>query len=96
MSVRAAAKGQHLGEAKRLVVCIHNVAQRPSVARRVARNLDVLLRGVAAAVDGAVPEIEFLTVPACPVASQRILCAFGLLLGHVSLFRRSDPKQQKV
>jgi hypothetical protein len=85
VSVRAAAKGQRLGEATRLVVRVHDAAQRPSVARRVARNLDVLLRGVAAAVDGSGPEIEFLTVPACPVASQRSLCAFGLLLGHVAL-----------
>ena len=63
------------------------------MARRVARNLDVLLRGVVAAVDGAGPEIDFLTVPACPVASQRSLCAFGLLLGHghaLALVRRRD------
>ena len=85
VSVKAAAKGHRLGEATRLVVRIHDAAQRPSVARRVAKNLDVLLRGVAAVSDAAVPEIEFLTVPACPVASQRSLCAFGLLLGHVAL-----------
>ena len=85
VSVRSATKGQRLGEATRLVVRIHDAAQRQSVARRVARNLDVLLRGVVAAGDGVGPEVEFLTVPACPVVSQRILCAFGLLLGHVAL-----------
>ena len=88
VSVRSVTKGQRLGEATRFVVRIHDAAQRPSVARRVAKNLDVLLRGVAAVSDAAVPEIEFLTVPACPVASQRSLCAFGLLLGHVALQAR--------
>ena len=86
VSVKSAAKGQRLGEAARLAVRIHDAAKRPSVARRVARNLDVLLRGMGAAVDGGVgPEVEFLTVPACPVVSQRSLCAFGLLLGHCAL-----------
>ena len=70
VSVKSAAKGQRLGEAARLVVRIHDAAKRPSVARRVARKLDVLLRGMGAAVDGGVgPEVEFLTVPACPVVS---------------------------
>ena len=85
VSVRASAKGQRLGDATKLVVRIHDAAKRPSVARRVARNLDVLLRGVGGAVDSTGPEVEFLTVPACPVVSQRCLCAFGLLLGHVAL-----------
>ena len=39
VSVRSATKGQRLGEATRLVVRIHDAAKRPSVARRVARNL---------------------------------------------------------
>jgi len=83
VSVKSTVKGQRLGEATRLLVRIHDAAKRPSVARRVARNLDVLLRGMGAAVDGgAGPEVEFLTVPACPVVSQRSLCAFGLLMGH--------------
>ena len=44
VSVRSVVKGQKLGEAKRLVVGIHDSAKRPSVARRVARNIDVLVR----------------------------------------------------
>ena len=86
VSVKSAAKGQRLGEATRLVVRIHDAAKRPSVARRVARYLDVLLRGMGAVVDGGVgPEVEFLAVPACPMVSQRSLCAFGLLVGHCAL-----------
>ncbi len=84
VSVRSATKEQRLGEATRLVVRSHDSAKRPTVARRVARNLDVLLRGVGAAAAGASPEVEFLTVPPCPVVSQRMLCDFGLLLGHVA------------
>ena len=72
----------------RLVVRIHDAAKRPSVARRVARNLDVLLRGMGAVVDGGVrPDVEFLNVPACPVVSQRSVCAFGLLLGPMRFAR---------
>ena len=57
VSVRSVTQGQRLGEATRLVVRIHDAAKRPSVARRVARNLDVLLRGVGGAVDVAVDRL---------------------------------------
>ena len=42
VSVRSVVSGQPLGEAQRLVVGIYDIAQRPSLAQRVARNIDVL------------------------------------------------------
>ena len=82
--VRSCVAGERLGDAKRLCVRVGDAAQRASTARRVARNVDVLVRGVGARVDAAEPLVEFVDVPECRVGSQRILCAFGLLLGRVA------------
>ena len=84
VSVRSVVAGQVLGESNRLVVGIHDVAQRPSVAQRVAKNIDVLVRGVTAVHGRVQPKVEFLTVPKCQVGPQRVLCAFGMLLRCVA------------
>jgi len=84
VSVRSCVAGERLGDATRLHVQVHDAACRVSVAERVARNLDVLVRGVAARVDGDTPRVERVACPDCRVSSQRILCALGLLLGRVA------------
>ena len=83
VSGRSQELGEALGEAKQLLVKVYDSAKRASAARRVARNLDVLVRGVAACAGGAGPPVEFEATPECRVGSQRILCAFGLLLKHI-------------
>ena len=50
----------------------------------MARNIDALLRGLAARGDATEPLVEFVDVPPCRVSSQRVLCAFGLLMGRVA------------
>ena len=82
--VQSSIAGERLGEAKRLKVLAFNVARRVALARRVARKLDVLVRGVGARVDGCDPEVECVEAPECRVASQRILSAFGMLVGRVA------------
>ncbi|CAK0828905.1 unnamed protein product, partial [Prorocentrum cordatum] len=61
-------------------------ASEGGAARRVALNLDALVRGPASAVAGqAGPEtIMEEGVPECWVSQQRCLCAFGVLLTLVS------------
>jgi hypothetical protein len=82
--VRSCVAGEKLGDAKRLHVQVYDAAQRASTAQRVARNVDVLVRGVGARVDAAAPQVECVEAPECRVGSQRILCVFGLLLGRVA------------
>ena len=84
--VRSSVRGQHLGAAKRLHVCVHDSYERESVRERIAQNVDVLLRGVEGRVRGAAAKSEFaLPAPKCKVSSQRIMGAFGALLAHVSV-----------
>lgn len=83
--VRSAVPGERLGDAKRLLVKVHDPARRAATARRVARNVDVLVRGIAARADLVEPVVEFCEVPGCRVGSQRVLCAFGLLMGRVGV-----------
>ena len=85
VAVRSVVAGEKLGEAKRLRVLVYDAAQRASAARRIALNVDALLRGVGARVDAVEPVVEFADrVPECRVNSQRVLCSFGLLLGRVA------------
>ena len=85
VAVRSATEGQCLGDATRLRVCVHDEQRRRKVAERIARNVDALVRSVAARRPGEMPEVEFADrVPPCRVSSQRILCAFGVLLGLVA------------
>jgi len=82
--VRSCVAGEKLGDAKRLHVEVHDASQRVECARRVARNLDVLVRGVEARASGEAPRVEVVGAPDCRVPSQRILVAFGLLLARVA------------
>ncbi|CAK0790084.1 unnamed protein product, partial [Prorocentrum cordatum] len=86
VSVRSASEGEVLGRAERLVVRVYDEMRRQGAARRVALNLDALVRGPASAVAGqAGPEtIIEEGVPECQVSHQRCLCAFGVLLSLVS------------
>ncbi|CAK0862898.1 unnamed protein product, partial [Prorocentrum cordatum] len=86
VSVRSASEGEVLGRAERLVVRVYDEMRRQGAARRVALNLDALVRGPASAVAGqAGPEtIMEEGVPECRVSHQRCLCAFGVLLSLVS------------
>ena len=81
--VRSCVAGEKLGDAKRLHVEVHDSSQRVETARRVARNLDVLVRGIEARASGEAPRVEVVAAPDCRVPSQRILVAFGLLLARV-------------
>ena len=82
--VRSTVVGEKLGHAKQLHVQVFDAAQRATTAQRVAQNLDVLVRGVEARLGGSDPQVEAVDVPECRVGSQRILCAFGLLMGRVA------------
>ncbi|CAK0822041.1 unnamed protein product, partial [Prorocentrum cordatum] len=86
VSVRSASEGEVLGRAERFVVRVYDEMRRQGAARRVALNLDALVRGPASAVAGqAGPEtIVEEGVPECRVSQQRCLCAFGVLLSLVS------------
>ena len=53
---------------------------------RIARNVNGLLRGIAARIGGVEPEIDFAAAPpSCYVSSQRILCCLGSILQHVGI-----------
>ena len=81
--VRSAAAEEVLGQAKRLALKIFDPARRVTKARCIARNLDVLVRGVAACSGDAEPDVQFEEAPECGVFSQRILCAFGVLVNRI-------------
>ena len=81
--VRSCNKGEKLGDAERLCVGVHDPAKRVSVQRRIARNIDALVRGVGAYLGSQEPDVEFLDVPRCDVGSQRLLCSFGLVMRYV-------------
>ena len=89
--VRSCADGQKLGEARRLRVAVYDAMRRTAAANRVARNVDVLIRGLGARQDPELPIVEAMVVPEIPVASQRILYAFGRLVGHVAALGGEDP-----
>ena len=96
--VRSKVQGQKLGTAEQLRVEVFDVMQRESIAQGIARSVDVLVRGVTACVDGREPDVECLSAPACRVSAQRMLSAFGFLIGRVAvrgavpaLPRRSCP-----
>ena len=82
--VHSCVRGEKLGDAKRLRLRVFDAARRASVASRIARNVDVLVRGVVARLASDEPRVEFGEVPECRVAGQRVLCAFGILMGFVA------------
>ena len=82
--VRSITAGEKLGDAKQLLLRVYDHAKRVSASRKLARNLDVLVRGVGSQVAGMEPQVEFMDVPECRVSAQRSLCAFGSVLGCVA------------
>jgi hypothetical protein len=90
--VRSCTTGETLGAAQQLRVQVYDRAQRSSVAGRVARNISVLLRGLPARTSGASDTVvEFVQVRECRVGSQRILYAYGQLVGQVALAGEVKP-----
>ena len=83
VTVRSCVPGEELGEAKQLEVDVYDSMERSSVAARVARNVDALIRGLESRSDVLPPRVHVVAVPECRVSSQRILYAFGRLLGRV-------------
>ena len=65
------------------MVQVHDAAQRDKTAQRIARNVDVLVRGVGARVEAGSTEVEFAETPDCRVVSQRVLCALGVVMRQV-------------
>ena len=82
--VRSIGTGEKLRDAKQLLVQVYDPAKRASASSRLARNVDVLVRGVGAQVGAAEPRVEFLEAPECRVGSQSSLRALGLVMVHVA------------
>ena len=66
-----------------------------SMAQRVARNADILVRGVSARNDSLGPQVIVTEVSEVLVGSQRILKAFGLLSCRVGLVGRENVLDAK-
>ena len=63
---------------------LYDGARRKVLAGRIGKNVDALCRGVTARPSGEEPAVHLAErVPACRVSSQRVLGAFGVLLGLV-------------
>ena len=90
VSVRSAVVGERLGDASRLTVEVFDSGMRMSMAQRVARNVDILVRGVSARDGSLGPEVIVTEVSEVLVGSQRILKAFGLLSCKVGLVAREN------
>ena len=84
VSIVSSKPGAVLGDEAPLCVRVFDAAKRPTVAQRVADNLEVLLRGVRACTQPGTVKIEISSCPEARVASQRIVAAFGLLLCRVA------------
>ena len=84
VSVTSSKPGASLGDPAPLCVRVFDAARRPTVAKRVTDNLEVLIRGVRACTQPGIATLEFNSFPEARVASQRIVCAFGLLLFRVA------------
>ena len=91
VSVRSSADGGRLRDSKRLRVLVYDASRREALAGRVAKNVDALVRGVAARLSAEGPIVEFAeAVPKCDVKSQQIAAAFGVLLGRVAAAAKED------
>ena len=62
---------------------VFDSGMRTTMAQRLAKHVDVLVRGVSARVTSAAPDVVVTEVSEVLVGSQRILKAFGLLLCRV-------------
>ena len=84
VEVRSVVERECLGDAKQLRVRVHDEAKRASLAKRVGKNVDSLVRSVSSRLGGSEPEVVVAEgVPPCRVPTQRILRALGLLLGRL-------------
>ena len=84
VSVISNKPGALLNDLGPLWVRVFDAARRPTVAKRVADNLEVLIRGVRACTQPGTLKLEISTCPEARVASQGIIAAFGVLLCRVA------------
>ena len=95
VAVRSCVAGEKLGSAGRIHVEVFDALRRVSLAKRVARNVDVLIRGVGARAGTVEPRVSCVETTECRVGAQRNLCALGLLAGRVAVAAEElalDPK----
>ena len=76
-------RGEMLDSGKRLRVVVRDSFVRGGLAKRIARNVDALLRPVASVVGSEEPVVEHVKSAAPGVASQRVLDALGALARRV-------------
>ena len=95
VSVVSSKHGAPLGDSAPLCVRIFDAAKRPTVAQRVANNLEVLIRGVRACTQPGTVKIEVSSCPEARVSSQRIVSAFGLLLCRVAKAAKESCHDEK-
>ena len=72
-----------------------DAASRLTVAKRVADNLEALVRGLRACTQPGTVTLEMCFCPDARVASQRIICAFGLLLSRVAQAAKEPSHNEK-
>ena len=95
VSVTSKKEGAILGDLEPLCVRVFDAARRPTVAKRVVDNLEVLIRGLRACTQPGTTSLEFSACPDARVASQRIVCAFGLLLSRVAQAAKEPSHDEK-
>ena len=95
VSVTSSSPGASLGDPAPLCVRVFDAARRPTVAKRVTDNLDVLIRGIRACTQPGMATLEFSSCPESRVASQRIVSAFGLLLLRVAQAAKEQGHDDK-
>ena len=81
--VRCVEDSETLDSGKRLRVVVRDSFARGTLAKRIARNIDALLRPIASVVGADQPVIEHVKAVAPGVASQRILDALGAVVRRV-------------
>ena len=81
--VRCVEDGEMLDSGKRLRVVVRDSFVRGGLAKRIARNVDALLRPVASVVGSEEPVVEHVKSAAPGMASQRVLDALGALVRRV-------------
>ena len=81
--VRCAEDSETLDSGKRLRVVVRDSFARGTLAKRIARNVDALLRPVASVLSADEPVVEHVKAVAPGVASQRILDALGAVVRRV-------------
>ena len=95
VSVTFSKPGASLGDPAPLCVRVFDAARRPTVAKRVTDNLEVLIRRARACTQPGIAILEFTSCPESCVSSQRIVCAFGLLLLRVAQAAKEQGHDDK-